>query len=60
MGQDSSAGITSHYEAERSGDRIPASAGFSVPVQTVSGAHPASYTNAYRVFPGGKATGAWR
>ena len=34
----------------RSGDRIPVGARFSVPVQT----------NGYRVFPGGKAAGAWR
>ena len=57
-------GLLSRYsdslQAGRSGDRIPAGARFSAPVQTVPGAHPASYTNGYRVFPGGKAAGAWR
>jgi hypothetical protein len=32
---------------------------FSAPVQTDPGVHPASLYNGYRVFPGGKAAGAW-
>ena len=33
---------------------------FSAPVQTGPGAQPASLYNGYRVFPEGKAVGAWR
>ena len=33
---------------------------FTAPVQTCPGAHPASLYNGYRVFPSGKAAGAWR
>jgi len=33
---------------------------FTAPVQTGPEAHPTSYNNGYRVFPGGKAAGAWR
>ena len=42
-------GIESRWEAR-----------FSGPVQTGPGAHPASCTMGDRVFPGGKAAGAWR
>ena len=40
--------------AGRSGDRIPVLARFSVPVQTGSGAHPASCTMGTGSFPGVK------
>ena len=40
--------------AEWYGDRIPVGARFFAPVQTGPGAHPASCTMEYRVFPGGK------
>jgi hypothetical protein len=40
--------------AGRSGDRILMEARFSAPVQTGSGAHPASCTIGNRVFPGGR------
>jgi hypothetical protein len=40
--------------AGRSGDRIPVGARFSGPVQTGSGAHPASYTMGTGSFPGVK------
>ena len=43
-----------------SGDRIPVGARYSALVQTVPGAHPASYTMGTGSFPGGKAAGAWR
>ena len=33
---------------------------FSAPVQTGPGAPPSLLYNGYRVFPGGKAAGAWR
>jgi hypothetical protein len=42
----------------RSGDRIPVGERFSTPVQTGSGAHPASYKMGTESFPGGKAAGA--
>jgi hypothetical protein len=45
----------------RSGDRIPVGgARFSAPVQTGPGDPPSLPYNGYRVFPGGKAAGAWR
>jgi len=34
--------------------------GYSAPVQTGPGAHPASYTMGTESFAGGKAAGAWR
>jgi hypothetical protein len=46
------------YGAGRTGDRIPVEARFFTPVQTGPGAHPGSYKNGHRVFPGGKAGGA--
>jgi hypothetical protein len=42
--------------AGRSGDRIPVGARFSAPVHT---GPPILLYNRYRVFPGGKAAGAW-
>ena len=43
--------------AGRSGDRIPVMARFSAPVQTGSGANPASYTMGTGSFPGVKRPG---
>ena len=43
----------------RSGDRIPVGARFSALVQTGPGGLPSILYNGYRVFPGGKAAGAW-
>ena len=43
--------------AGRCGDRIPVEAGFSAPVQTGPGAHPASYTMGTGSFPGVKRQG---
>jgi hypothetical protein len=53
VGRDSSVGITTTLRTRRSGDRIPAEARFSAPVQTGPGAHPASYTMSTESFPGG-------
>ena len=44
-------------QAGRSGDRIPAGARFSAPVQTGPGAHPAFYTMGTGSFPGIKRPG---
>ena len=52
--------IATRYGAGRSRDRIPVEARFSSPVQTGPEAHPALLYNGYRVFPRGKAAGAWR
>jgi hypothetical protein len=43
-------------QAGQSGYRIPVGARFSAPVQT----GPEALYDGYRVFPGGKAAGAWR
>jgi hypothetical protein len=43
--------------AGRSGDRIPVGVRFSAPVQTVSGAHPASYAMGIGSFSGVKRPG---
>ena len=43
--------------AGRSGDRIPLSGRFSVPVQTGPGAHPASYTMGIGSLQGGNRPG---
>jgi hypothetical protein len=43
-GPGNSVGIATELPAGRSGDRIPVGAKFSAPVQTGSGAHPASCT----------------
>jgi len=45
--------------AGRSMDRNPIRARFSAPVQTGTGAHPASYTIHTESLSGGKAAGAW-
>ena len=51
--------FTLRYLVQRSGDRIPVGVGsrFSTPVQTGSGAHPASYTMGTGSFPGVKRPG---
>jgi len=46
--------ISDWLRAGRSGDRIPVEARFSAPIQTVSGAHPASFTMGTGSFPGVK------
>jgi hypothetical protein len=46
-----------NLRAVRSGDRIPAGAKFSTPVQTGPGGHPASYTMGTGSFPGVKRPG---
>jgi len=43
--------------ARRSGNRIPVGVRFSAPIQTGSGAHPASYTMGTGSFPGVKRPG---
>ena len=54
-------GLLSRYSdsiwAGRSGDRFPVEARFSAPVQTGSGAHPASYTMGTVSLPGVKRPG---
>ena len=50
----SSVGIATELRAGRSGDRIKVGARFSAPVQTDSGAHPASRTMGTGFFPGVK------
>jgi len=46
-------------QAGWSGDRILVGARLSAPVQTSSGAHPASYTVDTRSLPRGKLARAW-
>jgi hypothetical protein len=46
-------------QAGRSGDQIPVGAKFSAPIQTGSGAQPASCTMGTGSFLGGKAARAW-
>jgi hypothetical protein len=58
-GRDSSVGIATRYGLDVPGIESQWWARFSVLVQTGLGAHPASYTMGYRVFPEGKAAGAW-
>ena len=60
MGSGQLSRYSDSLRAGRSGDRIPVRAKFSVLVQTGPGDHSASYIMGYRVFPGGKAAGAWR
>jgi hypothetical protein len=58
VGRDSSVGIATRYGLDGSGIESRWGASFSAPVQTGFEAHPAY--NGYRVFPEGKAAGAWR
>jgi hypothetical protein len=51
-GPGSSVGIATELRLGRSGDRIPVGARFSAPVQTGTGAHPASCTMGTGSFPG--------
>jgi hypothetical protein len=60
VGQDSSVGIATRYGLDGPGIESRWGARFSVSVQTVAGAHTAPPYNVYRIFPGGKAAGAWR
>ena len=50
-GPGSSVGTATELLAGRSEDRISARARFSVPVQTLPGAHTASYTTSTGSFP---------
>ena len=50
-GPDSSLGIATCYALDGRGDRMSVEALFSAPVQTGSGAHPASYTIGTGSFP---------
>ena len=54
-GRDSSVGIATHYGLD--GPGIKSLWGFSAPVQTSPGAHPASYTMGTRFFQGVKQLG---
>jgi hypothetical protein len=54
LGTSNSIGIATELRAWRSGDRIPVGARFSSPVQTGTGAHPASCTMGTGSFPGVK------
>ena len=54
MGRDSSVGIATGYGLDGKGIKSRWGARFSAPVQTASGAHPASYTMGTGSFPGVK------
>jgi hypothetical protein len=54
---DSTITITTCYELDGPGDRIPVGSRYSTPVQTSPGAHPASYTMGTGSFPGEKQPG---
>jgi len=54
MGRDNGVGIETRKRARRVGDRILVDARFSGPIQTGSGAHPASCTMNIGSFPGVK------
>jgi hypothetical protein len=56
-GRDSSFDIATRYGQDGPGDRIPVGMRFSYPVQTGSGAYPASYTIDTGSFPGVKRPG---
>jgi len=60
VGRDISVGIAPHYRLDGPGIKSEWGARFSAPVQTGSGAHPASHTMCTGSFPGGKAAGTWR
>ena len=58
-GQGISVGIATRYGLDGPGIETRWGALFSAPIQTGPGAHPAFLYNGYRVFPWGKAAGAW-
>jgi len=51
VGRDSAVGIATRYGLDGPGIESRWGAGFSAPVQTGSGAHPASYTTGTGSFP---------
>ena len=60
-GRDSWVGVAIRYWLDRPGIKSRWGARFSALPQTSLGAHPVSFLYiGYRVFPGGKAAGAWR
>jgi hypothetical protein len=59
MGWDSSVGITTRYELDGSGDRIPVGVSFPAPVQTGPGTHPAFYTMGTGSLSRGQVAEAW-
>jgi hypothetical protein len=60
LGRDSSVGIATRYGLNGPGIESRWEAKFSSPVHTCPGAKPSLLYKGYRVFPGGKAAGAWR
>ena len=52
VGRNSSAGIAARYGLDGPGDRTSVGASVSAPVQTRTGAHPASYAMGTGSFPG--------
>jgi hypothetical protein len=58
--RDSSVGIATRYLAGRSGDRIPVGSEIFRTRPDRPWGSPSVLYNGYRVFPGGKATRAWR
>ena len=60
MGRDSSVGIATRYGLDGPWIESRWGAKFSAPVHTGLGGPPSLLYNGYRVFPGGKAAGAWR
>jgi hypothetical protein len=60
VGRDSSVDIAIRYGLDGKGIESRCGEGFSAPVQTGRGAHPAAHTMSTGIFPGSKAAGAWR
>jgi len=52
VGRDSSVGMATRYGLDGSGIESRLGAGFSAPVHTGPGAHPASHTMGTKSFPG--------
>ena len=59
VGRDSSVSIATRYGLDDLGIESRWGVRFSAPIQTVPGAHPASYTMGTGSLLGGKAAGAW-
>ena len=59
-GRDSAVGIATRYGLDGPVIESRWEKRFSAPGQTGPGAPPSLLYNGYRVFPGGKAAGAWR